>query len=92
MAQVSIKAPSIARISVIGIALATSGCLGFIPAAGPNSAAVYSGIAARVNYALVDLSPKTVDILAQYEPAGLAGAFTSRKGPPDIRFGIGDVV
>src|SRR5579862_3185595 len=92
MAQISISASNIARIGVVGTALLTSGCLSFIPAAGPNSASVYSGVAARVNYALVDLTPKTVDVLAQYEPAGLAGAFSSNKPPPNIKFGIGDVV
>jgi len=92
MAQISISASNIARIGVVGTALLTSGCLSFIPAAGPNSASVYSGVGARVNYALVDLTPKTVDILAQYEPAGLAGAFSSNKPPPNIKFGIGDVV
>jgi polysaccharide biosynthesis/export protein len=92
VAQKSISASTVARISVVGAALLTSGCLGFIPASGPNSASVYSGVGARVNYALVNLTPKTVDVLAQYEPAGLAGTFTSTKGPPDIRFGIGDVV
>ena len=49
------SASSLARIGVVGVALATSGCLGFIPGDGPNSAAVYSGVGARVNYALVDL-------------------------------------
>ena len=92
VAQISVSASSIGRISVIGIALMTSGCLGFIPASGPNSASVYSGLGSRVNYALVNLSPKTVDVLAQYEPAGLAGAFISNKPPPNIKFGIGDVV
>ena len=92
VSRISISASSLTRIGVVGVALATSGCLGFIPGDGPNSAAVYSGVGARVNYALVDLSPKTVDVLAQYEPAGLAGAFTSNQPPPNIKFGIGDVV
>jgi len=92
VARISVSASSIGRVSVVGIALMTSGCLGFIPASGPNSAGVYTGVGARVNYALVNVTPKTVDVLAEYEPAGLAGAFRSNKGPPDIRFGIGDVV
>ena len=92
VARISVSALSVGRISVVGIALMTSGCLGFIPSSGPNSAAVYSGLGSRVNYALVNLTPKTVDVLAQYEPAGLAGAFISNKPPPNIKFGIGDVV
>ncbi len=92
VAQVSISASAIARVSVIGIALMTSGCLGFIPAAGPNSAGVYTGVGAELPYAFVHMSPKAVDVLAQYEPASLAGTFRSNKEPPKIRFGIGDVV
>jgi polysaccharide biosynthesis/export protein len=92
VAQRSISLSLLVRISVVGMALAASGCMSFIPADGPNSASVYSSIGSEVPYALVKLSPKTVDVLAQYEPAGLAGAFRSSKGPPDIRFGIGDVV
>ena len=92
VARISFSTSFIARLGVVGMALATSGCLGFIPAAGPNSAAVYSEAGADLPYALVHLSPKTVDILQQYEPAGLAGQFRSKKGPPYIRFGIGDVV
>jgi polysaccharide biosynthesis/export protein len=80
------------RIGFIGAALLMSSCSGFIPADGPNSASVYSGIGSELPYALVKLSPKTVDVLARYEPAGLAGVFRSRRGPPDIRFGIGDIV
>jgi polysaccharide export outer membrane protein len=72
------------------MALLTAGC--FIPASGPNSTSVYSGIAAQLPYGFVKVTPKSVDILAQYEPAGLAGTFSSRKGPPKIRFGVGDVV
>lgn len=92
MARISIGASAIARIGVIGTALVTSGCLGFIPASGPNSASVYSGVGAELKYALVPLTPKAVDILEQYEPSRLAGTFRSDQGPPKITFGIGDIV
>jgi polysaccharide export outer membrane protein len=41
---------------------------------------------------LIKLSPETIDILAAYEPKGLAGAFTDRRPSANITFGIGDVV
>lgn len=43
-------------------------------------------------YALVKLNQKTAKILAKYEPAVLAGAFTDRRPPPEVTFGIGDSV
>jgi polysaccharide biosynthesis/export protein len=91
VAQGSVILSSIARIGVVGMALISSAC-GLLPAAGPNSIAVDTGIAAAVPYALVKLTPQAVDVVAQYEPAGLAGAFSSKQGPPNIRFGIGDIV
>ena len=45
----------------------------------------------RLPYALVKLTPKIVDILAQNAPR-LSSAFTDRRPPGDIRFGIGDIV
>jgi polysaccharide export outer membrane protein len=88
----SISVSILVWIGVVGATLAMPGCMSFIPASGPNSASVYTGLISEVPYELVKLSPHTVDVLAQYEPAGLAGAFRSKKGPPKIRFGIGDVV
>ncbi|MGH6820525.1 MAG: polysaccharide biosynthesis/export family protein, partial [Methylocella sp.] len=41
---------------------------------------------------MIKLSPETIDILAAYEPKGLAGAFTDRRPSANITFGIGDVV
>src|SRR6185437_14771477 len=36
--------------------------------------------------------PEVADALNKYEPAVLAGAFTDRRPPPAIKFGIGDTV
>jgi polysaccharide export outer membrane protein len=88
----SISTSTLVWVGVVGATLVTSGCVSLIPASGPNSVAVYTGFVSEAPYALVKLTPQTVDILAQYEPAKLAGTFRSRKGPPNIRFGIGDVV
>ena len=46
----------------------------------------------KQHYALVKLTTDVVSLLTQSEPAGLAGAFRSRRPPPFITFGIGDVV
>jgi polysaccharide export outer membrane protein len=62
-----------------------------MPADGPNSLAVLGGGSAPP-YALVKLTPQVADALAKYEPAGLAGVFTSSKPPPSIIFNVGDVV
>ena len=68
------------------------GC-GFFPVAGPNSLDIETQSAASaLPYALVRLTPEAVDVLARYEPKGLAGAFTDRRPPSNIYFGIGDVV
>ncbi|MGB8900814.1 MAG: polysaccharide biosynthesis/export family protein [Methylocella sp.] len=51
-----------------------------------------SGISETVPYALIKLTPETIDIIAAHEPKGLAGAFTDRRPSANITFGIGDVV
>jgi len=43
-------------------------------------------------YELVPLNPATVNILHTHEPKGLAGAFTDKRPPASIVFGVGDVV
>ncbi|TQF33451.1 polysaccharide biosynthesis/export family protein [Bradyrhizobium sp. UNPA324] len=43
-------------------------------------------------YELVPINPATVNILHTHEPKGLAGAFTDKRPPASIVFGIGDVV
>jgi polysaccharide biosynthesis/export protein len=71
--------------------LGTGGCA-FFPGPGPESWDIKSGNSPTVPYALVKLTPVALDILAAHEPKGLAGAFTDRRPPKDITFGIGDVV
>ena len=70
----------------------TAGC-GFLPDSGPNALIVNSG--ATWNgppYGLVFLTPQVVKILDEYGPLTLSGAFGDRRPPPNITFGIGDVV
>ncbi len=72
--------------------LATSlgGCW-LMPAAGPFALDVYTGATSSVPYSLVKLTPESVQALAEYEPAVLAGTFKDKRGPSSIVFGIGDV-
>jgi polysaccharide export outer membrane protein len=73
-------------------ALSVGGCGGFFPIDGPTSGEVLSQKSEITPYALVKLSAETVDILAAYEPKGLAGAFTDHRPPSNIKFGVGDIV
>src|SRR5580704_5201695 len=79
-------------ICLFTLALLGAGGCSFFPVAGPTSVDINSGTSQTVPYALIKLSPETIDILAAYEPKGLAGAFTDRRPSANITFGIGDVV
>jgi len=79
-------------ISVLIFALLGVGGCAFFPVNGPESWDVHSGVSPTVPYALVKLSPATIDVIAAHEPKGLAGAFTDRRPPQNITFGIGDVI
>jgi polysaccharide biosynthesis/export protein len=81
---------SFLTLSLLGV----GGCSpsSFFPESGPISAAIRSGISETIPYALIKLTPETIDILAAHEPKGLAGAFTDRRPSVNITFGIGDVV
>ena len=43
-------------------------------------------------YGLVKLTPEVMSILEEYGPRTLSAIFGDRRPPPEIRFGIGDVV
>jgi polysaccharide export outer membrane protein len=75
----------------VAAAIGLGGC-GFLPNDGPESIDVVSQKSQATPYALIKLSPETVDVLAAYEPKGLAGAFTDRRPSANIKFGIGDIV
>jgi polysaccharide biosynthesis/export protein len=83
-----------AVFAVLGAALLTAGCGSMLlPASGPNALAVKSGEAWNgPAYGLVKLTPKTVGILEEYGPRTLSAAFGDHRPPPEIRFGIGDVL
>jgi polysaccharide biosynthesis/export protein len=81
--------------SVCGMAIALwcASC-SIMPGNGPESFDVRAGQVNDPNhlpYALVKLTPQVVEIMARNTPR-LTGAFTDRRMPSELRFGIGDVV
>jgi polysaccharide biosynthesis/export protein len=81
-----------ARLHVVALsgALITGACSSF-PDSGPASGAINSGVSHNLPYALVQITPEVDQVLALNAPR-LAGAFTDRRGPNEIHFGVGDVV
>jgi polysaccharide export outer membrane protein len=80
--------------ATIGAALLTASCGTLLmPAAGPNSLAVRSGQSWNgPPYGLVKLTPDVIATLEEYGPQTLSATFGDRRPPPEIKFGIGDVV
>jgi polysaccharide biosynthesis/export protein len=81
------------QICALGGVLILQGC-SLMPADGPQSSDITGSHGAdpdHLPYALVKLTPKIVDILAQNGPR-LSSVFSDRRPPGDIRFGIGDIV
>jgi polysaccharide export outer membrane protein len=69
-----------------------SGCETFLPSAGPSADAVDAGVSTTgLPYTLVKLTPEVVDAVGDRGGA-IAATFGDRRPPPEIRFGIGDVV
>lgn len=64
-----------------------------LPASGPESWNVTAGPSesTALPYALVPITSDVVNVLASNTPR-IAGAFTDRRGPKEIRFGVGDIV
>jgi polysaccharide export outer membrane protein len=79
-------------ISLVAAILSGVGGCAFFPIEGPTSADVQSQKSDTLDYELVKLSPEVIDILASYEPKGLAGVFSDKRPSSEIKFGIGDVI
>src|SRR6202046_1565923 len=82
---------------VLSSALMCGGCAFFgsylVPAAGPNSVIVRQGQSWNgPPYGLVKLTAQTIQIIDEFGPRTLSTAFGDRRPPPEIVFGIGDVV
>ena len=80
--------------AVLGGTLMSAGCGSYLlPASGPNSIVVRSGGTWNgPPYGLVKLTPQVITILQEFGPRTLATAFGDHRPPPEITFGIGDVV
>ena len=79
-------------VAAIGATALAGGC-GLIPVSGPNALSVKAG--ATWNgppYGLIRLTPQTIQILEEYGPRTLSATFGDHRPPPEIKFGIGDVV
>ena len=69
------------------------GCETFLPSAGPSADAVDAGVStAGLPYAVVKLTPEVVDAVGEHAGGAIAATFGDRRPPPEIRFGVGDVV
>lgn len=81
------------RPVLLVLALALGAC-STNPGSGPLTEDVLNQqqTASAPAYALIPINPATVNILHTHEPKGLAGAFTDKRPPASIVFGIGDVV
>src|SRR5271156_1278866 len=69
-----------------------AGC-GLLPSSGPNSAAVKNNLTWNgPAYGLVRLTPAVIKTLEENGPRTLSAVFGDHRPPPEIKFGIGDVV
>ena len=83
---------SVSELEIFAMAIAVGGC-SYFPSSGPNSVAVDTGFfTSAVNYALVKLTPDVVKVLGEYGPLSIAATFGDQRPPPEIKFGIGDVL
>jgi polysaccharide export outer membrane protein len=80
-----------AFVLLAGVVL-LAGC-GLLPSSGPNSAAVKNNLTWNgPAYGLVRLTPAVIKTLEENGPRTLSAVFGDRRPPPEIKFGIGDVV
>ena len=77
---------------MLSAAILTGGCSAF-PTAGPASSDVRAGqwYSEGLQYALVRLTPDVEKVLER-NSTRIGQVFTDRRGPSEIRFGIGDIV
>jgi len=68
------------------------GC-GILPAAGPSSGDINSGqTASGPEHVVVKLNPDIVSAVAEFGQPSFVGTFADKRPPPDILFGVGDVL
>jgi polysaccharide biosynthesis/export protein len=83
---------TLAGIIVLGATIVLGGCT-IVPTSGPQSIDVRNGQKdpESLPYGFVRVTPAVLDILARSTPK-LSTAFKDKRGPQELRFGIGDVV
>ena len=88
------RARVLAIVAAIGGVILTAGCdTLLIPASGPNAFVVRSGATWHgPPYGRVTLSPQVVQILEEYGPRSLSATFGDHRPPPEVKFGIGDII
>jgi polysaccharide export outer membrane protein len=81
-------------IGLVGFCALTILCACSMPTSGPASQDVRAGQQdpESLPYARVKITPQVVDILERFGTPRLQGAFSDRRPPREIRFGVGDVV
>src|SRR5439155_17960572 len=82
-------------ICVVGLnVLMFLGACSIMPASGPAGHDLQGGQQDPecLPYARVKVSPGVVSVLASHSAPKLAGIFTDRRVPREVRFGVGDVV
>ena len=79
------------RLPVLGLMVALGGC-GWMAASGPATTDIVSGQRdpMSLNYAIVKVTPKIIEVQAKNLPR--LKAFAENRRPRDITFGIGDIV
>lgn len=96
----------IAKLALVGSLTGLGGCAVLnesagLPVSGPESFNVKGGRSdTSLKYGLVKLTPEVISTLHEFEPKGYAqlglyrlpGAFTDRRPPANVVFGVGDVV
>ena len=81
-------------VAVFGLAALTAGCdTLLLPASGPNAVVIRSeGTWRGPPYGLVPLRRRLCRSSTSLVPRTLTGIFGDHRPPPEIRFGIGDVL
>jgi polysaccharide export outer membrane protein len=73
--------------------LALGACDTILPRSGPPGGAITNGATTSgLQYGFVDLNAQAVQAMSEYGPEGIAATFGDQRPPPEIKFGIGDVV
>jgi polysaccharide biosynthesis/export protein len=84
----------LAAVTFSVLAAVGGGC-SIMPTSGPEIGEIYRGgnpeDPDRLPYALVRMTPRVIDVLANYAPR-IGNVFIDRRPPREITFGIGDVV